>query len=70
MPLVAFEMINEDGAAVSCMVHMPTVTHLEKGQQGNLIIHVMSGRVIVTTTSYDDFVTKMQGRSSVLVPVR
>ena len=66
-----FEVFAEDGATVvKCLVNMLTITHFEQGQQGNLIVHVISGRVLITNISFDDFVNKQNNRSSILTPVR
>ena len=70
MQLLPFKILTESGVLVDCVVHAATITHLEQGPTGNLIVHVMSGRVIETTTIYEDFIRTMTGRpSSILTPV-
>ena len=52
---------------VLVMAHM--ITHYEQGPSGNLLVHVMSGRILYTDISFDDFVSKqVRTPSSIAVP--
>jgi hypothetical protein len=51
-----------------CMINLLTVTHFEQTPSGHLAIHVMSGRVLVTDVSFDEFIEKQNNRSSILTP--
>ena len=73
MPLEIFAE-NDDGILsdkiVKVLVNMLTVTHFQQLPSGHLAVHVMSGRVLVTNISFDEFVDKQNTRSSILTPVR
>lgn len=69
MPLEIFAE-NDDGTlsdtVVKVLVNMLTVTHFQQLPSGHLAVHVMSGRVLVTNISFDDFVAKQNARSTIL----
>lgn len=73
MPLTIFAE-NDDGTLsdtkVKVLVNMLTVTHFQQLPSGHLAVHVMSGRVLVTDISFDEFVEKQNNRSSILTPTR
>ena len=51
-----------------CMINMLTITHFEQTPTGHLAVHVMSGRVLVTDVSFEEFIEKQNTRSSILTP--
>lgn len=71
MPLEIFAEDNEGKLTetiVKVLVNMLTVTHFQQLPSGHLAVHVMSGRVLVTNISFDEFVEKQNNRSAILTP--
>lgn len=73
MPLTIFAEDDEGkltSTIVKVLVNMLTVTHFQQLPSGHLAVHVMSGRVLVTDISFEEFVSKQNTRSSILTPTR